>query len=518
MAAVSILGTMPSGMDDPGHLLREVARDRLRRNAFLRLRQHDGAMPRGAFLAIVSVLVALRVYSIVCMAVAAGGWALEPDTWARDAPMHTELTTPLYGHPNPFGLVFHFFVEAHDATGILLFVTCLVPLFARMGGPTHVRFGRAFVVIWLLHLVDGLANSGRILVARGFEPTRYLDVTGQGFSLYLYLQFAFISGMVIDFLLHGLAAIHHKNRPPTATLRAVMLAMPLSSALLGGALALWAVLRLVRGGPAETPNTYPFAIVFLVQVPPYLYLIAKNVRYWLRPSPRAWLQGWLTEHQRNLMFCVQVTLYTGVANLASVYAPPFAPFLFAAIDLGFLVWLLTKERSLRGQVVRSRFAMALVSALKVDRRLDRASLVPLDVAWVARHFDLDRSGHLDRAEIDAALASQGLDLAPHELDVLMEKIDLDGDGRVTPEELATFLAHWFGPEPSDDDVLAIAFRTLDRDGDGRIRRDELQHAIATGPRALSEIDADSLLEVADLDGDGSLDMDELRAAMRPTRV
>ena len=42
MAAVSILGTMPSGMDDPGHLLREVARDRLRRNAFLRLRQHDG--------------------------------------------------------------------------------------------------------------------------------------------------------------------------------------------------------------------------------------------------------------------------------------------------------------------------------------------------------------------------------------------------------------------------------------------------------------------------------------------
>jgi Ca2+-binding EF-hand superfamily protein len=67
-------------------------------------------------------------------------------------------------------------------------------------------------------------------------------------------------------------------------------------------------------------------------------------------------------------------------------------------------------------------------------------------------------------------------------------------------------------------VLAIAFRALDRDGDGRIGRDELQHAIATGPRTLSEIDADSLLEVADLDGDGTLDMDELRAAMRPTRV
>jgi Ca2+-binding EF-hand superfamily protein len=505
-------------MGDPGHLLREVARDRLRRNAFLRLRQHDAAMPARAFFAIVAALVGLRLYSMACMVVAAGGWALAPETWATDVPMRTELTTLLYGHPNPFGWLFQVLVDLHDATGLLLFATCLVPLLSRPGGPTHVRFGRIFVVLWLLHLIDGLINSGRILMARGFEPTRYLDVTNQGFSLYLYLQFAFISGMVIDFLLHGLAAIHHKNRPPTRVLRAVMVAMPLSSALVGAALAVWALLRLARGGPAETPNTYPFAIVFLVQVPPYLYLIAKNVRYWLRPSPRAWLQGWLTEHQRNLMFCVQVTIYTGLANIASATLPAIAPFVFAAIDVTFLVWLLATERTLRGQVVRSRFALALVAALKSDRRPERASLVAPDVQWVARHFDLDRSGHLDRGEIADALAGQGLELAPHELDLLMTKIDLDGDGRVTRAELATFLAHWFGPDPSDEDVLAVAFRALDRDGDGRIRKDELQHAIATGPSSLSSLEADALLAVADLDGDGTLDLEELRAAMRPTRM
>ena len=69
-------------------------------------------------------------------------------------------------------------------------------------------------------------NSGQILLARGFEPTRYLDATDQGFSLYLYMQFCFISSMVVDFLANGLAALQYKNHVPSAAMRWVMLAMP----------------------------------------------------------------------------------------------------------------------------------------------------------------------------------------------------------------------------------------------------------------------------------------------------
>ncbi|MDQ3031272.1 MAG: EF-hand domain-containing protein [Myxococcota bacterium] len=509
-------------MLDPGHVLREIARDRIRRNAFLRLRQHGRAMPRAAFLAVLAVLVGLRVHSVVCMIVAGTGQLLDRATWATGAPVITEHVTPFHAHPNPFGWGFQLLVWAHDLTGVLLFTLCLIPLVAKPGTPVHVRAGRAFVVVWLVHLLDGLINSGHILVARGFEPTRYFDVTGQGFSLYLYLQFAFISALVIDFLAHGLAALQYKNRPPPPAMRAVMLALPMSSLLLGVALAVWAIARLARGGAAETPNTYPFAIVYVVQIPAYLYLIGRNVSYWLRPTPRAWLQGWVTEHQRNMMFCVQVTLYTGLANLASRFVPEIAPFVFAAVDVSFLIWLLTKERTLRRQVVRSRLGLALVAALRAAR-LDRASRPTLlevqapDARWVAQVFDLDRSGRLDREDLRHILSEQGIELREHELDHLMRTLDLDGSGAIDRSELATFLATWFGPEPRDEHALALAFRALDDDGDGLVSRDELDRALRDGADAMRGTELDALMHAADLDGSGAIDWDEFETAMRPTK-
>lgn len=509
-------------MPDPGHVLREIARDRIRRNAFLRLRLHHAAMPRAAFLAVIAVLVALRLHSIVCMVLSVTGTFFDPSTWATGAPVEAELATPLHGHPNPFGRVFQSLVWAHNATGVLLFVLCAVPLLARPGGRVHVTAGRAFVVVWLAHLIDGLLNSGHILIARGLEPARYFDVTNQGFSLYLYLQFAFISALVIDFLAHGLAALQYKNRPPPAAMRALMLALPASSLVLGLCLTVWAALRLARGGEPETPNTYPFAIVYLVQIPPYVYLVWRNVSYWLRATPRAWLQGWVTEHQRNMMFCVQVTLYTGLANLASRFVPAAAPFVFAAVDVGFLVWLVTKERALRRQIVRSRLGIGLVASLRAWRmgRTTRPTLMevaPPDTRWVARMFDLDRGGSIQREDLRALLAEQGIELQESELEHLMRTLDTDGSGAVEPAELAGFLAAWFGPEPKDDHALALAFRAMDGDGDGQVTREELRQVLQSGSDALRGVELDALMDAADLDGSGAIDWQEFLAAMRPTQ-
>lgn len=258
----------------------------------------------------------------------------------------------------------------------------------------------------------------------------------------------------------------------------------------------------------------------MVQIPPYLYLLARNVQYWARPTPRSWLHGWVMEHQRNLMFCVQVTLYTGIANVADRFAPALTPFLFGLIDVGFIVWILTRERALRRLVVRSRLGLALVSALRGGRRREPARLSPRDTAWVRELFDLDRSGKVELDDVRALLAEQGVEATDGELRALRERLDGDGDGCVDADELAVFLAAWFATYPSNEDELALAFRSLDADGDGQITPEELRHALADGDEGLREPEIERIMRVTDLDASGTIDWEEFVEAMhrRPSRV
>jgi Ca2+-binding EF-hand superfamily protein len=504
---------------DASQFLRDAARSAVRRNAFLAIGQHHRSMSAGAFRAIVAALVFLRIYCLLGFLFAELGWFHDPAYWAGpDHPLHATEFTPLHHHPNPFGWRwgFQFFVGAHDVTGMLLFATCLIPLFVEKGGRAHVLVGRIFLGVWLLHLVDGLVNSGQIMLVRGFVPERYADVTNQGFSLYLYMQFAFISSMVIDFLAHGLAALHYKNRAPSRAMRGVMLFLPATSFLLGVALTIWAIGRLVRGGPPETPNTYPFAWVFVVQVPAYLYLIGRNLQYWLRPEPRNWLHGWVTEHQRNLMFCVQVTLYTGLANIASHYAPALVPLLFGGVDVVFFAWLVLKERSIRHAVMSSRLGVAFVAAMRSPVQRERRSLVPTDRAWFLDSFDLNRNGRLDLAEVEAVLREQGIAPTAEELGRIRERLDLDGSGTIDTEELRGFLARWVGNDPHDEDELRVAFRLLDTDGDGRLSIAELERALAGGAEALTPAELEAVFASLDTDGSGRIEWREFCAALGPS--
>lgn len=505
--------------EDQGHqgilLWRRVARETLRRNAFVQLQMHDRAMVRALFLAILLTFVFLRLYSLFCVLAAAQGWFLDPQVWAAGHTVTTAHTTPFHGYPNPFGtrFGFQFFVTAHGFTGALLFVCCLIPLWTRKGAPLHVAAGRAFLLLWLLHLLDGLINSGQILVTRGFAPLRYYDTIGQGFSLYLYIQFGFVSSMVIDFLAHGLAALQYKNQPPSRLVRLVMLLLPTTSLLFGVAIALWGAWRLGAGGPPETPNTYPFAIVFVVQIPAYLYLIVRNIQYWLRATPRRWLHGWLLEHQRNMMFCVQVTLYTGLANITQRFAPQLTPFFFGAIDIGFFVWIVLRERKLRQLVVGSRVGLALISLSRPHaKRRSHATASRRDSAWLFRRFDLDHSGELERHELRTLLERQGLSPNEEEIERIFAALDQDGNGRVDHHELADFLETWVCPDPTPADTLALAFRSLDRDGDGEITLEELRAALLDD-KALSTQEIDALLHEADLDRSGTIDWNEFLTAM-----
>ena len=502
-------------------VLRDAARRHLRLNAYAALRQHDRRMPSWAFHGIIGFLAVTRLLCIVTLTAAWQGWLLDPRFWATGATLTADHHTPFHGHPNLFGWRFGFqgLVAAHNVTGILLFAVCLVPLFVAKGSPMHVRFGRAFVAFWLLHLFDGLVNSGQLLLARGFEPSHYLDSTHQGFSLYLYIQFCFISSMVVDFLANGLAALQYKNQVPSRGMRALMLALPATSLLFGVGMMVWGVVRLAGVGGPASPSAQQFAVIFVAQVPAYLYLLYKNISYWARPTARAWLHGWVTEHQRNMMFCVQVTLYTGAANATMKWAPWLTPILFISVDVGFIVWLLIKERSIRRSVMGARVGFAVVSLLRSGGREAKAA-VPLPAAdqrWIMKAFDLDGDGTLSGDEVKAMLAKQGIDLSDEETERVMASLDRDGDGVVDREELGAFLSEWLSADPTYDDDLALAFRALDKNGDGRLDAEELREALKGPDGTIDKTGAHEVLaDLVDRKG-GKVEWEEFQRAVASGR-
>ena len=467
--------------------LRGLVERVLRGNGYARRSGERRSLPAWVFPSLLTGFAALRVLCVGVLIAAWLDWLVDPRFWATGAPVTAAHTTPFHKHPNLFGWRFGFqgLVHMHVITGVGLLLVCLVPLVTKKGGRAHARFGKAFVALWAVHLLDGLINSAQILLARGFDPTRYLSSTKQGFSLYLYVQFAFISALVVDFLAHGLAALHYKNRVPSRRVRAVMLALPLTSASMGSAMAVWAVLHLtgIRRSDAS-PTATEFAFVYLAQVPAYLFLAGKNVAYWLRPEPRVWLQGWVTEHQRNMMFCVGVTLYTACANLTMRVAPSLTAPLFASIDVGFVVWMLAKERGIRREIVGGRLGIALVSHLfRLRRGEEAAPIAPRDAAWILRMFDDSRNGTLEAAEIRGLLAAQGIRPGDAELAALFQTLDGDGDGHVDAAELAGFLSRGFAGDTRRAEELAFCFRRLDADGDGRVSGTELRAAVEAEPRS-----------------------------------
>lgn len=226
----------------------------------------------------------------------------------------------------------------------------------------------------------------------------------------------------------------------------------------------------------------------------------------------------MTEHQRNMMFCVQVTLYTGLANVTMKWAPWLTPFLFGAVDLGFVVWLLAKERAIRHSVLGARVGFAFVSLLRSDRR--RAEPVPLattDQAWIMKTFDLDGDGKLSAKEIEAMLARQGIDLSAEETARILAAVDRDGDGLIDREELGAFLEDWFAGDPTYDDDLALAFRALDKNGDGQFDVGELREALRGRDGGIAAAEVEPLLEQIHAEKDGKIEWPEFARAVESKR-
>ncbi|MFD3808943.1 EF-hand domain-containing protein [Streptomyces sp. NPDC058619] len=160
----------------------------------------------------------------------------------------------------------------------------------------------------------------------------------------------------------------------------------------------------------------------------------------------------------------------------------------------------------------------------LDRKLDRAFT----------HLDADRSGVIDADDIIAlgsrllsALAEPATSpkatlvmggLADFWQDLFTE-LDIDRDGKVTPEEYKVGMTRLYaqgGPayDRSFRPMVQAILTIVDTDGDGRISPEEFHKAQEAFDTRLSPADAETLFQRIDADGDGTLTLDELLHAAR----
>ncbi|CAM5446869.1 calcium-binding protein [Streptomyces avidinii] len=169
----------------------------------------------------------------------------------------------------------------------------------------------------------------------------------------------------------------------------------------------------------------------------------------------------------------------------------------------------------------------------LDRKLERAFA----------HLDADRSGVIDAHDIIAlgsrllsALAEPATSpkatlvmggLADFWQDLFTE-LDMDRDGKVTPEEYKAGMTRLYAQGGSEAETekarqaydrsfrpLVRAILTIvDTDGDGVISPEEFHKAQEAFDTGLTTADTEALFRRIDADGDGTLTVDELLDAVR----
>ncbi|MFF9980869.1 EF-hand domain-containing protein [Streptomyces erythrochromogenes] len=160
----------------------------------------------------------------------------------------------------------------------------------------------------------------------------------------------------------------------------------------------------------------------------------------------------------------------------------------------------------------------------LDRKLERAFT----------HLDADRSGVIDADDI-IALGSRLLTALAEPADSpkaalvmggladfwqdLFTELDLDRDGKVTPEEYKLGMTRLYaqgGPayDRSFRPMMRAILTIVDTDGDGVISPEEFHRAQEAFDTNLSPDHTETLFRRIDADGDGTLTLDELLGAVR----
>jgi calcium-dependent protein kinase len=159
---------------------------------------------------------------------------------------------------------------------------------------------------------------------------------------------------------------------------------------------------------------------------------------------------------------------------------------------------------------RSKFAKAALHV--IASQLNEVQIKSLRETFLS--LDSNGDGLLTLAEMRDGLAQAGITELPDDLKEIMEGLDADGSGVIDYTE---FLAATIEKRQYiQEDVCWTAFRVFDMNGDGKITPNELRMVLNNG-NVNSVVDVQATAEVlreVDKNGDGHIDFKEFMSMMR----
>ncbi|TPP65279.1 Calmodulin [Fasciola gigantica] len=133
---------------------------------------------------------------------------------------------------------------------------------------------------------------------------------------------------------------------------------------------------------------------------------------------------------------------------------------------------------------------------------------------IFRFLDRDSGGTVSGQELSSLIRLVSSNYTEHEIKLLMNKADMNGDGEMGFEEFVQLLSCEPTDPQQETSATREAFEVFDADNDGFITKLELLQVMTRIGHNFSEQEVEEMLSEADQDGDGRVTYAEFEAMLK----